>query len=71
MWILFLKNYLFCSYIRVCVCFQPVAFVRGHPMRLPYSYGLVPHMFWQKQQAGNIHVCKNKIDNSRKIQTPL
>ena len=41
------------------------------------SYGLVPHLsekpsqllnvHWRKQQAGNIHVCKNEMNNSYKI----
>ena len=69
----FFKNYLFHSYIHVC--FLLVAFVREYMWHkaiwmgfesnwVPHSYGLVPHVFWQKQQTGNIHVCKNKINNS-------
>ena len=32
---------------------------------VPYSHDLVPHMFSDKKQlAGNIHICKNKINNN-------
>ena len=36
---------------------------------VPHSYGLLPiqakllNILWRKQQAGNIHVCKNEINN--------
>ena len=26
----------------------------------------LPYIFWLKQQAGNVHVCKNKINNNKK-----
>ena len=69
----------FHSYIHIC--FQLVAFIREYmwhkdigignkwvwvSLGAPFISPVTTYVLWWKQQARNIHVCKNEIDNSLK-----
>ena len=70
--IFFQRFFLFRSFIHVC--FQLVPFFKHKwiqiSLRNPFARLCAVYVLWRKQQAGNIHICKNKTnkENFLKIQ---
>ena len=73
------KNYLFCSFI--CVCLRLVAFIWEHmwhkaivlidqhecvPVSVgaPFTCPYITNVLWWKHQGWNIQICQSKINNS-------